>query len=158
MKHRKYDTIIIGIDKDNNTYQLCHHNISCFAEYLWKTTSIGRKKRFEMRQCGQQTAVTDGHKIAPLEISDLSDYFTGFMTSKMRKALKELGIENAEFEKFLVVNTQSDLFGIQRKDIISVSFNSVISEKIDTFYGGLELKEAVEEIVWGLGYLDYSFS
>ena len=111
-----------------------------------------------MRQCGQQTAVTDGHKIAPLEISDLSDYFTGFMTSKMRKALKELGIENAEFEKFLVVNTQSDLFGIQRKDIISVSFNSVISEKIDTFYGGSELKEAVEEIVWGLGYLDYSFS
>ena len=157
MKHRKYDTIIIGIDKDNNTFELCHHNISCFAEYLWETTIIGYKKRFEMHQIGKDT-MADGHKIAPLEMSDLSDYFTGFMTTKMTKALKIHGMEKVEFEKFLVVNIQSDLFGIQRKDAVFVSFNSVRSEKIDAFYGGSELKEAVEEIVWGLGYLDYSFS
>ncbi len=46
-------------------------------------------------------------------------------TKLLIRALKVHGIETAEFEKFLVVNIQSGLFGIERRDVITVSFNSV---------------------------------
>ena len=151
MKHRKYDTIIIGIDKENTPHQLCHCNTSCFADYLWETISIGNKKRFEMRT-GNNPPDADGHKIAALNLEDLSDYFKGFVTGKMSKALKENCLQNIEFEKFLVIDIDSTLSGIVRQQVISVSFHRTAAMPVALYPTRMTLAECAERILQDFGY------